>query len=103
MCQRWRLFFKPIHAHPETVVAAVKTACILHNFLCHQNDSSYAPRGFGDIPLAGGEVIEGEWRRCGTGNGMVHQGVLNGNNSATSGIIIRDKFASYFSGAGSVS
>lgn len=81
----------------------MRAACILHNFLCHENDSSYAPRGFGDIPLANGEVIEGEWRQSGSGNGIVDQRMTSGNNNnANMGMTIRDKFATYFSGVGSV-
>jgi hypothetical protein len=48
LAARWRIFRRPIIAHPDNVTWFTKAAIALHNFLRTLEPSSYCPSGFVD-------------------------------------------------------
>ena len=101
LCQRWRLLYRPIQGQPERVVSLIKTACVLHNFLCSRHDGSYLPPGFSDTTVNNGGVVDGEWRREGLGAGM-QQASTRGVNHPQAAGGVREIFKNYFSEQGAV-
>ena len=62
LAARWRLFRRPIIAHPEKVQLYVQAAVALHNFLRTTESSVYCPPDFIDTEDGSGNPIDGGWR-----------------------------------------
>ena len=100
-CKRWRLLYRPIQGQLEQVVSLIKTACVLHNFLCSRHDGSYLPPGFADTPVGNGDVVEGEWRREGLEPGMVPAQGRGTNHPQATGRV-HELYKTHFSEQGAV-
>lgn len=96
MAARWRLFLQPINADPDNVVTYIKATLCLHNLLRSKESSVYCPPGFGDSEDSNGDLIPGEWRLQGTGNGLLPIGTQGGNRYTRSAKDTRDWFRVYF-------
>lgn len=96
MAARWRIFRQPIAASPDHVVIFTKAAICLHNFLRTRESSVYCPPGFGDTEDGSGNVISGEWRKEGLGQGLLPVGRVGANRYAQSAADVRQELADYF-------
>ena len=77
---RWRLFRKPIIAHPANVVAYTKAAVALHNMLRCTESTVYCPPGYMDGEDGEGNVISGTWRdEEASSSGMTAIGMTSSN------------------------
>lgn len=103
LCQRWRVFFKPIQADGEKAAKLVKAGCVLHNFLTDIGDGNYMPVGFADVLQDDGNIRPGSWRIEGEFTAWAQPRIpgLNHTREATN---VRNLFLDYFSSeAGRVS
>ncbi len=62
MFYRWRLFRHTIIAHPKSVIAYIKAAVALHNFLRCTESAVYCPTGYVDGKDGEGNMIRGSWK-----------------------------------------
>ena len=79
LAARWRIFRRPIIAHPTRVVTFTKAAVALHNYLHTTESSVYCPPGFIDGEDGAGNVIEGSWRSEEDSSGLQQLGHTGGN------------------------
>ena len=92
---RWRIFLRPIIAHPDNVMKATLAACALHNFV-KKSDNRYCPSGFADSCDRDGVILPGEWRNDGQGAGLLPWTARDTRAQRKSAGQIRDTFAKYF-------
>ena len=62
LAARWRIFRRPIIAHPDNVVVFTKAAKALHNYFRTTESTVYCPTGFMDAEDGSVNVIPGSWR-----------------------------------------
>ena len=100
LVQRFRVFGRPIELKVSTIVRVIRSACYLHNWL--RTSSNYIRMVCVDYEgLDTGTFHEGHWR---AERNLCLDPVRNiaSNNYSTSAAHLRDQYADYFSGAGSV-
>lgn len=98
---RFRIFERPLPVKPETIDQVVKACCALQNWLRKTKSNVNAPTvDFEDI--RNGRISGGNWREVST-EGLVNLPRTAQNHSSRDARIIRDNYADYFVGAGSVS
>ena len=70
---RWRIYFTTINLEPKIVKDVVLTMLILHKMLIRSPDSSnvYRPASLVDHVGENGNLIEGQWRKNITGDGIL--------------------------------
>ena len=68
LAARWRIFQRPIIAHPDRVILYAQAAIALHNYLRTDESSVYCPPGFVDCEDGCRNIIEGGWRQDEDGN-----------------------------------
>lgn len=91
LCNRWRIFRRPIIASYETVVNIVKASVVLHNFLI-KTESSYVTQALRDMN-----------EQAVANTGITTIPGSNANNRPTnSGTAVRDSFMEYFVNEGAV-
>jgi hypothetical protein len=83
LAQRWRIFRRPIHAHPDSVEIYVKACCVLHNMLMKK-----FPNYFCDSDID--YVVDNSQ------TGMRDIGRVGSNNSTQNALAIRDNFSEHF-------
>ena len=62
LAARWRIFRRPIIAHPDHVILFTQAAIALHNYLRTTESSIYTPPGFVDGEDGTGNAFNGNWR-----------------------------------------
>lgn len=97
---RFRVFERPIPINPDTVDKVVKACCALHNWLRKTKSNVNAPTE--DIEdTRNGRVIPGDWREV-PSEGLEDLPTTTQNHSSRDARTIRDNYADYFVGKGSV-
>lgn len=97
LAARWRIFRRPIIAHPNKVVAFAKAAVALHNYLHTTESTIYCPPGFIDDEDGTGGVVSGSWRSDSTESGGLEDvGHVSGNRYTSAAATVREKFCTYF-------
>ena len=99
LAARWRIFRRPIIAHPDNVVSYTKAAIVLHNYLRSTESQLYCPPRYIDGEDGGGNFIGGAWREEPSPSGLKPLQSVGSNNYAMSASSIRDTFKDYFSSA----
>ena len=103
MTAKFRIFRRPIIAHPDKVTKITRAACCLHNYLkisdmrSTSTNRQYCPPGYVDHEDSLGNFIPGDWRSDGgqsTGLSRISQ--LGSNTHSCSAAGIRDTFKQYF-------
>lgn len=103
LCARWRVLRNRMSLLPENAVAVSAACCCLHNYLMQEGKlpGGYCPPQFGDTTNSAGVVIPGEWR---SNTQPLQQINRQGSNTYSKRASeVRDCFAAYFYGSGSVS
>jgi len=101
LAQRFRVFGRPIELKVSTIDLVIRSACYLHNWL-RMTSSNYISMGCVDYEdLDTGTFHEGHWR-AERNLGLSPVRNIASNNYSTSAAQLRDQYADYFSGAGSV-
>ncbi|CAH1991663.1 unnamed protein product [Acanthoscelides obtectus] len=99
---RFRIFQKPIPANVNTTDKIIRASCALYNWLRLTSPSCYFPKDCVDVEdIDSPTIVEGTWRRelIATLPSITDHTTSNSPRIARN---LRDKFAEYFSGAGSV-
>ena len=103
LSNRWRIFKRPIIAHPEKAVAVTKAACCLHNFLQIKNKTLlpehqyYCLPGFVDQEDRIGNIALGSWRHTvDTSSSLRPLRRVGANTYGREAAVIRDNFKKYF-------
>ncbi|XP_047998801.1 putative nuclease HARBI1 [Leguminivora glycinivorella] len=97
---RFRVFERPIPISPDKVDKVVKACCALHNWLCKTKSNVNAPTV--DIEdTHSGRIIPGDWRDV-PSDGLQNLPTNSHNHSPREARRIRDDYADYFVGEGSV-
>lgn len=104
LAARFRVFEKPMPYSPEKVVKIVKTCCALHNWLRQtqlqnkQYEYTVDTENFDE-----GTVIPGTWREEPASQGLKPLPIsCSSNRSSRRSTDLREKYADYFVGDGSV-
>uniref|UniRef100_G3MSI3 DDE Tnp4 domain-containing protein n=1 Tax=Amblyomma maculatum TaxID=34609 RepID=G3MSI3_AMBMU len=103
LCARWRVLRNRMSLLPKNAVAVSAACCCLHNYLMQEGrlPGGYCPPQFGDTTNSAGAVMPGEWRN---GTEPLPQIPRQGSNAySKKASEVRDFFAAYFHGEGSVS
>lgn len=102
MTAKFRIFRRPIIAHPDKVTKITKAACSLHNYLkvsdmrCN-TARPYCPPGYVDHEDPLGNFIPGDWRsETGQSAGLSRMSQLGSNSFSRSAASVRDAFKQYF-------
>ena len=103
MAARFRVFRRPIVAHPDKVTKITKAACVLHNYLkiCDIRSASttrqYCPPGYVDHEDPLGNFIPGDWRsETGQTAALTTVSQMGSNCFSRSAGCIRDTYKEYF-------
>ena len=101
LAQRFRVFGRPVELKVSTIDLVIRSAYYLHNWL-RMTSSNYISMGCVDYEdLDTGTFHEGQWR-AERNVGLAPVRNIASNNYSTSAANLRDQYADYFSGAGSV-
>ena len=101
LVQPFRLFGRLIDLKVSTIDLVIRSDCYLHNWL-RKTSSNYISMGCVDNEdLDTGTFHEGQWRTE-RNLGLAPVRNIASNNYSTSAAHLRDQYADYFSGAGSV-
>lgn len=101
LAARFRVFGKSIEVKVETVDLIVKASCALHNWLRMTSPKRYFPTGCVDTEDNNtGQIIPGSWREEVTELSSANR--LGSNNYSNLASLLRDQYANYFMGNGSV-
>lgn len=100
LVSRFRIFEKPLPYNPDKVIKIVKACCALHNWLRYLR-SDIETLTVDEEDTNTGLTILGNWRDV-PSNGLEPIPTNNSNHSAQRARIVRDKYAAYFVGDGSV-
>ena len=95
----WRIFRRPIIAHPHIVVSYTIAAIVLHNYLRTTESQLYCPPRYIDGEDGGGNVIGGSWKEEPSLSGLEPLRSVGSNHYAMSVSSVRDTFKDYFSSA----
>jgi hypothetical protein len=102
LAQRFRAFHRPIGLKVSTTDLVIRSDRYLHNWL-RTTTSNYISMGCVDYEHLESETFhEGQWRTE-RNFGLSPVRNIASNNYSTSAAVVRDQYADYFSGAGSVS
>lgn len=102
LAQRFRVFGRPIDLKVSSIDLVIRSAFYLHNWL-RTTSSDYISMGCVDYEdLDTGIFQEGQWR-AERNLGLAPVRHIASNNYSKSAANLRDQYADYFSGAGSVS
>ena len=72
LANRFRVFMTPLNLYPDKIETIVLACCCLHNFLCSQNQSSYAPKNtFNEEDTETNTIVPGDWRQQPQPQGMI--------------------------------
>ena len=98
LAARWRIFRRPIIAHPDNVVMYTKATIALHNYLRTTESSVYCPPGFIDGEDGDKNIVRGGWREevDGTSGGLTAIGRTGANTFSRNAAAIRDAYRDYF-------
>lgn len=99
LVSRFQIFGKPLPYCPNTVDKIVKACCALHNWLRSMKSSTEYSMDFEDTE--NGYLEEGTWRHL-PSEGLVPIPRNMYNHSSQNARQIREEFADYFMGEGSV-
>lgn len=98
---RFRIFERPIPVRPDKIDKIVKACCALHNWLRKTKSNVNAPT-IDTEDTRNGRIIQGSWREL-PSIGLADLPRTNQNQSTRDARMIRDNYADYFTGEGSVS
>ena len=100
---KFRIFRRPIIAHPEKVTQITKAACVLHNYLkitdfrSYSSSRQYCPPGYVDHEDPMGNFIPGDWRSERGQNAALTTISHTGSNTfSRSAAFMRDTYKEYF-------
>jgi len=103
MSSKWRIFRRPLIAHPDKAALITKATCCLHNYLQIKNknmnphDQFYCPPGFTDHEDSHGNLARGTWRSSvQISSGLQQLGRVSTHNYGKEASGIREKFKEYF-------
>ena len=99
LAARWRIFRRPIIAHPNKVVSYTKAAIVMQNDLRTTESQLYSHLRYIDGEDGGGNFIGGAWREEPSPSGLEPQRNVGSNHYAMSASSIRYTFKDYFSSA----
>ena len=104
MAAKFRIFRRPIIAHPDKVTKLTKAACCIHNYLkisdirSASSSRQYCPPGYVDHEDPLGNFIPGDWRvESGQSGGLSRIPQVGSHSFSRSAASIRDSFKQYFS------
>lgn len=104
LAARFRVFEKPIPYSPEKVVKIIKACCALHNWLRQTKLQNKQYEYTADNEnFDAGIIIPGNWRNEPHSHGLQPLPTSLSNRSSQRSTDLRESYASYFVGAGSVS
>lgn len=104
MASRFRIFEKPIPFRPDKVDVMVKACCALHNWLrTSRLDESSFGHSVDLEDQVRGTIMEGNWRNLPQPLGLLPLPRTLTNRSTRRAQELREKYADYFVGEGSVS
>ena len=100
---KFRIFRRPIIAHPEKVTQITKAACVLHNYLkiadfrSYSSSRQYCPPGYVDHEDPMGNFITGDWRsETGQNAALTTISHTGSNTFSRSAAFMRDTYKEYF-------
>ena len=104
MAAKFRIFRRPIIAHPEKVTKITKAACVLHNYLrisdirsSSLSSRQYCPPGYVDHEDSLGNFIPGDWRlEVGQNAALTTVSRMGSNTFSHSSASMRNTFKQYF-------
>jgi hypothetical protein len=103
MAAKFRVFRRPIIAHPDKVTKITKAACCLHNYLkisemrSPANVARYCPVGYVDHEDTLGNFVPGDWRSDMMDSTCLNRiSQLGSNTHSRSAASMRDTFKHYF-------
>lgn len=103
LAARFRLFEKPMPYSPDKVIVIVKACCALHNWLRQTKLQNRQLEYTTDQEnVNAGNVIPGTWRQELNSQGFKPILHSSSNRSSRSATDLRDRYADYFVGEGSV-
>ena len=99
---KFRIFRRPIIAHPEKVTQITKAACVLHNYLkitdlrSYSSSRQYCPPGYVDHEDPMGNFIPGDWRsEIGQNAALTTISHTGSNTFSRSAAFMRDTYKQY--------
>lgn len=104
LVSRFRIFERPVPVGLDKIDSIVRAACAIHNWLC-TTTGNYITSATTDMEnLDEGTITPGSWRSQEGPKGLADiTKSLGSNNYSRQASEVRDKFADYFIGKGSVS
>ena len=100
LTQRWKMVQGPIVGDPKNIEQMIAATCVLHNYLCINNDRTYLPPGSVDAIYGQGDGNPGYWRT--EGNMLPQAAPTAARNHTANAANARAEFTDYFCNEGAV-
>lgn len=102
LVSRFRIFEKPIPVYPETAVAIIKVACVLHNWLRKTTSTCIYQGCVDEEDFESGTISYGSWRREVSGACVSDLVSNQGRNYSKKAAEMRNHLAEWFMSDGAV-
>ena len=101
---RFRVFTTKMCPHPDKATTITLASLVLHNMLREMSKDSYAPDGYLDEEMDGGEYTNGNWRNENLGQFLLHGLTPNrsNNRASQSAEYVREVLTDHFWGPGQI-